>query len=86
MFPEHNTTVMDNFMVKLQAGKIDRAKRIAHTLKGSASKIWAVKLQSAAASVEAELKNNGQASENTWDALNIELAMVMMRKTLATLQ
>ncbi len=56
LFRERNATMLEKLLAELEAGNIDTAKRLVHTLKGTAGTIGALDLQHAAQMYEIELK------------------------------
>nr|WP_321400859.1 transporter substrate-binding domain-containing protein [uncultured Desulfobacter sp.] len=86
---ESEKNVMERIRTHLDAGDRESAVRAAHTLKGVAGTIGAVKLQSAAGKLESELKDEAELFQDSWaimekvlgDALNaIEAALLTETK------
>ncbi len=84
LFRDRNAMLLEKLIAELEAGNMDTAKRLVHTLKGSAGTIGAVNLQSAAQIVDNELKTLPTAdSILTSQALSeLKIQFVQVMKTL----
>ena len=77
-FVRHNQTTYTDIKEAIAAGDTDIAHRLAHSLKGNAGLIGNVRLQKAAADVEALLKSNTAPIPNEYmDVLESELSQAL---------